>query len=68
MDLPAAYAWPQSNSPGLDQVNVTLPASLKGRGQLSATITAKGEATSGVTARGEVVRGQSSPDTGKSPA
>jgi len=30
---------------GLDQVNVTLPATLKGRGQLIVTVTANGQAT-----------------------
>ena len=44
LDLPAAYAGPQGSSSGLDQVNVALPASLKGRGQLVITVTANGQA------------------------
>ena len=39
------FAGAQGAYSGLDQVNVTLPASLKGRGQLVVTITASGKAT-----------------------
>jgi uncharacterized protein (TIGR03437 family) len=45
VDLAAAYAGPQGTSAGLDQVNVALPSSLKGRGQLVVTVTTNGQAT-----------------------
>ena len=45
IDIPAAYAGAQGADPGLDQVNVALPAALKGRGQLVVTVTVNGQAT-----------------------
>jgi phospholipase C len=45
IDAGVTYAGPQGTYAGLDQVNVTLPAGLKGRGQLVVTVTANGQAT-----------------------
>ena len=45
IDAPVTYAGAQGTYAGLDQVNATLPATLKGRGQLVVTITANGQAT-----------------------
>ena len=39
------YAGAQGTYPGLDQVNVTLPDALKGRGQQVVTVTVNGQAT-----------------------
>ena len=45
--LPAAYAGPQPTVPGLDQVNVALPLSLRGAGLVDVSVTVAG-ATSNV--------------------
>ena len=45
IDAPVAYAGAQGFFPGLDQVNVALPATLKGRGQLVVTVTVNGQAS-----------------------
>ncbi len=45
IDAPVTYAGAQGAYAGLDQVNVTLPATLKGRGQLVVTVTVNGQAT-----------------------
>ncbi|MBZ5723597.1 MAG: hypothetical protein LAP87_01240 [Acidobacteriia bacterium] len=45
IDAPVTYAGVQGAYPGLDQVNVALPASLKKRGQLVVTVTVNGQAT-----------------------
>lgn len=45
LDAPVAFAGAQGGYAGLDQVNVTLPAGLKGRGQLVVTVTVNGQAT-----------------------
>lgn len=45
LDAGVTYAGPQGTYAGLDQVNVTLPAGLKGRGQLVVTVTVNGQAT-----------------------
>jgi phospholipase C len=45
IDAPVAFAGAQGAYAGLDQVNVSLPATLKGRGQLVVTVTANGQAT-----------------------
>jgi uncharacterized protein (TIGR03437 family) len=37
------YAGPQNQYPGLDQVNVQIPADLKGRGRLSVVVTVNGQ-------------------------
>ncbi len=39
---PVAYAGPQGTYPGLDQINIPLPANLAGRGKLEIVITAAG--------------------------
>jgi uncharacterized protein (TIGR03437 family) len=41
---PVLYAGAQGGYPGLDQVDVSLPSSLKGRGQLVVTVTVNGQA------------------------
>jgi uncharacterized protein (TIGR03437 family) len=45
IDAPVQYAGAQSQFAGLDQVNVLLPASLAGRGQLVVTVTVNGQAS-----------------------
>lgn len=45
IDASVTYAGPQGTSAGLDQVNVALAPSLKGRGQLVVTVTVNGQAT-----------------------
>jgi uncharacterized protein (TIGR03437 family) len=47
--LPVAYAGPQSQFPGLDQVDVLLPSSLKGAGQVNVTLTVDGEVSNTAT-------------------
>ncbi len=37
------YAGPQNQYPGLDQINVQIPADLKGRGRLSVVVTVNGQ-------------------------
>jgi len=46
--LPAAYAGAQQQFPGLDQVNVLLPAGLQGAGKVDVTLTADGQASNSV--------------------
>jgi uncharacterized protein (TIGR03437 family) len=45
VSLPVAYAGAQPIAPGLDQINVPLPASLQGRGQLFLAVTVDGQTT-----------------------
>jgi uncharacterized protein (TIGR03437 family) len=45
---PVLYAGPQGLSPGLDQVNVQLPASLAGKGNVNVQLTAGGVAANPV--------------------
>ena len=45
IDAGVTYAGPQGTYAGLDQVNVTLAAALKGRGRLVVTVTVNGQAT-----------------------
>jgi uncharacterized protein (TIGR03437 family) len=40
--VPVLYAGPQGSFPGLDQVNVQLPASLAGKGNVNIQLTAAG--------------------------
>jgi uncharacterized protein (TIGR03437 family) len=47
--LPVAYAGPQPQFPGLDQVDVLLPSSLKGAGQVNVTLTVDGEVSNTAT-------------------
>jgi uncharacterized protein (TIGR03437 family) len=46
--LPLQYAGAQSQYPGLDQVNVTVPYSLKGAGDVAITVTAAAPASNAV--------------------
>jgi uncharacterized protein (TIGR03437 family) len=41
---PVSYAGPQLDYPGLDQVNIGLPASLAGSGNVAIQVTVKGVA------------------------
>ena len=45
VDATVTYAGAQGTYAGLDQVNVTLPGTLKGRGQQVVTVTVNGQAT-----------------------
>lgn len=45
---PVAYAGPQGTYTGLDQINLPLPASLAGRGQVDIVVTAGGKASNPV--------------------
>ncbi len=45
LNLPVAFAGAQPTLAGLDQVNVSLPVSLHGRGQVVVTVTVDGQAT-----------------------
>jgi uncharacterized protein (TIGR03437 family) len=45
INAPVTYAGAQGVDAGLDQVNVALPATLKGRGQQVVTVTVNGQAT-----------------------
>jgi phospholipase C len=45
VNAPVTYSGAQGGYAGLDQVNVALPVSLKGRGQLVVTVSANGQAT-----------------------
>jgi uncharacterized protein (TIGR03437 family) len=42
ISVPVSYAGPQGGFPGLDQVNVLLPRSLAGRGDVALVLTARG--------------------------
>jgi uncharacterized protein (TIGR03437 family) len=48
MNIPVAYAGAQVQSPGLDQVNVLLPASLQGAGKVNVILTLDGQGSNGV--------------------
>jgi uncharacterized protein (TIGR03437 family) len=48
VDVPVEFAGPQPEFLGLDQINVTLPLSLKGSGQSNVIITAEGHASNTV--------------------
>jgi phospholipase C len=45
VNAPVTYAGAQGTYAGLDQINVTLPVTLKGRGQLVVTVTVDGQAS-----------------------
>ncbi len=49
VDVPVAFAGAQGTFPGLDQVNVQIPAALKGRGEVTVTLTVDGQAANPVT-------------------
>ena len=48
LSLPAAYAGAQPQSPGLDQVNVLLPADLAGAGKVNVILTVDGQASNSI--------------------
>jgi uncharacterized protein (TIGR03437 family) len=50
-ELPVVYAGAAPGAAGLDQVNVLLPASLRGRGQQTVVLRVNDEATNGVNVR-----------------
>src|SRR5205807_9391579 len=45
LKLPVTYAGPQPQFPGLDQVDVLLPAALKGAGTVEVSISVDGQAS-----------------------
>ena len=45
INAPVSFAGAQGGFAGLDQVNVALPSTLKGKGQLVVTVTVNGQAT-----------------------
>jgi uncharacterized protein (TIGR03437 family) len=47
--VPVAYAGPQNIFVGLDQVNLTLPQSLRGAGSMTVVLTVDGQAANSVT-------------------
>ena len=49
LSLPATFAGPQGQYPGLDQVDVLLPASLKGAGQVNISLIVDGQTSNTVT-------------------
>jgi uncharacterized protein (TIGR03437 family) len=46
--VPADYAGPQGQYPGLDQVNLTVPASLAGGGEVDVSVTVDGQTSNAV--------------------
>jgi len=50
-DAPVAYAGPQPQFAGLDQVNVTIPHSLTGAGEVPVILTVDGQVSNTVTVR-----------------
>ena len=48
VSLPVQYAGSQNQFPGLDQINVTVPYSLKGAGDVAIAVTAAGQAANTV--------------------
>jgi uncharacterized protein (TIGR03437 family) len=48
-DVPAAFAGAQGEFAGLDQINIQIPASLRGKGEASITVTADGQTSNAVT-------------------
>jgi uncharacterized protein (TIGR03437 family) len=49
VSVPVLYAGAQGQYPGLDQVNVSLPASLANRGEMNIVLTVDGQAANTVT-------------------
>jgi uncharacterized protein (TIGR03437 family) len=49
VDAPVAFAGPQGQFVGLDQINVQLPASLRGRGDVPVIFTVDGQTSNTVT-------------------
>ena len=48
-DVPVLYAGPQSSYEGLDQVNLALPLSLSGSGEVKVVLTVDGQTANVVT-------------------
>jgi uncharacterized protein (TIGR03437 family) len=48
-DAPVSYAGPQNDFAGLDQINVELPRSLKGRGEVTVNLTVDNRTANAVT-------------------
>jgi uncharacterized protein (TIGR03437 family) len=48
VNAPILYAGPQGNWPGLDQINVGLPLSLRGAGQVDVVLSVDGQASNTV--------------------
>jgi uncharacterized protein (TIGR03437 family) len=46
--VPVTYAGPQGGFPGLDQVNISIPAALRGRGEVDVVVSAGGQASNAV--------------------
>jgi uncharacterized protein (TIGR03437 family) len=46
--VPVTYAGPQGGFPGLDQVNISIPAALRGRGEVDVVLSAGGQASNAV--------------------
>ncbi len=51
MELPVTYAGAAPGSAGLDQVNVLLPAGLRGRGEQTVVLRVNEEVSNGVNVR-----------------
>jgi uncharacterized protein (TIGR03437 family) len=49
VDAPVAFAGAQGEFAGLDQVNLQIPASLAGRGNVPVIVTVDGQTTNTVT-------------------
>jgi uncharacterized protein (TIGR03437 family) len=43
--VPVTFAGPQSAYPGLDQVNISIPPALRGRGEVDVVVTVGGVAS-----------------------
>ena len=48
VSAPVLYAGPQGTYPGLDQVNIALPLSLRGAGVVDVTLTVSGQSSNTV--------------------
>ena len=48
VDAPVLYAGPQNDFQGLDQINLRLPRSLAGRGEVEIVLTADGQTSNAV--------------------
>jgi uncharacterized protein (TIGR03437 family) len=51
MPADVEFAGPQSQTPGLDQVNVSLPRALQGRGDVEISLTVDGKSANPTTVR-----------------
>jgi uncharacterized protein (TIGR03437 family) len=48
VSVPVTYAGPQGGFPGLDQVNISIPAALRGRGEVDVVVSAGGQTSNAV--------------------